>query len=72
MYVDLRQSDPAESAVLEPVVKPDLSEGPHLSYAVQWFIFSVCVAVGWVLAVRHSRQGRRGVPRAESTAAEAA
>jgi len=59
MYVDAFESEPAESAVLEPVAKPTLGEGPHLSYAVQWFIFSVCVAVGWVLAVRRSVAVRR-------------
>ena len=36
-----------------------MSEGPHLSYAVQWFIFSACVPVGWVLAVRKSARARR-------------
>jgi cytochrome oxidase assembly protein ShyY1 len=59
MYVDAFASDPPDSPVLEPVVKPDLSEGPHLSYAVQWFIFSVCAAVGWVLAIRYSAAKRR-------------
>ena len=55
VYIDLLTSDPPESAGLpEPVVRPPLGEGPHLSYAVQWFIFSVCVVVGWVLAVRRS------------------
>jgi cytochrome oxidase assembly protein ShyY1 len=54
MYLDAFVSDPADSPRLEPVAKPDLSEGPHQSYAFQWFIFSVCVAVGWVLAVRRS------------------
>ena len=53
VYVDLLASDPAEVAGLpEPVALPPLGEGPHLRYAVQWFIFSLCVAVGWVLAVR--------------------
>ncbi|MGH9134948.1 MAG: SURF1 family cytochrome oxidase biogenesis protein [Ilumatobacteraceae bacterium] len=60
VYVDLLASDPAEPAgVPEPVVRPPLDEGPHLAYAVQWFIFSVCVAVGWVLAVRRSIATRR-------------
>lgn len=60
VYVDLLASDPAEVAGLpEPVVLPPLGEGPHLSYAVQWFIFSLCVAVGWVLAVRRSAATRR-------------
>jgi cytochrome oxidase assembly protein ShyY1 len=74
MYVDAFASEPPDSPVLEPVVKPDLSEGSHLSYAVQWFIFSVCAAVGWVLAVRHSATKRRHeAERAvEPTEAEAA
>jgi cytochrome oxidase assembly protein ShyY1 len=59
MYVDTFESRPADAAVLEPVAKPELGEGPHLSYAVQWFIFSVCAAVGWVLAVRRSAAVRR-------------
>jgi cytochrome oxidase assembly protein ShyY1 len=60
MYVDLVASVPPEASDLpEPVATPDLSEGNHLSYAVQWFIFSIAVAVGWVLAVRRSIATRR-------------
>jgi surfeit locus 1 family protein len=60
VYVDLLTSDPPEAAGLpEPVPQPPLGEGPHLSYAVQWFIFSICVAVGWILAVRRSIATRR-------------
>ena len=60
MYIDLIRSTPAEAAGLpEQVTPPDLSEGSHLSYAVQWFLFSGAVAVGWVLAVRHSIGTRR-------------
>jgi cytochrome oxidase assembly protein ShyY1 len=51
-----------------PVPAPALDEGPHLSYAVQWFIFAVCVLVGWVLAVRRSIRSRQ---RAAVTAAAA-
>jgi cytochrome oxidase assembly protein ShyY1 len=59
MYVDVVESRPADAPELEPVAAPDLTEGPHLSYAVQWFTFSVAVAVGWVLAVRRSIRTRR-------------
>ena len=60
MYLQLLDSDPAEAQGLpEPVIRPDLSEGSHLSYAVQWMIFAAAVAVGWVLAVRRSIQQRR-------------
>jgi surfeit locus 1 family protein len=60
VYVDLLTSQPPETPGLpEPVARPALGEGPHLSYAIQWFIFSVCVAIGWVLAVRRSIATRR-------------
>ena len=55
MYVELTSSTPAEAGPYPaPVDAPDRDLGPHLSYAIQWFIFSICVAVGWVLAVRRS------------------
>lgn len=64
MYIDLISSNPSEPAgIPEPVIAPDLSEGNHLSYAVQWFIFAVAVVAGWVLAVRRSA-------RAQARAAE--
>ena len=60
VYVDLLTSQPAEAPGLpEPVARPPLDEGPHLSYAVQWFIFSTCAAVGWVFAVRKSIRTRQ-------------
>lgn len=68
MYVDLSQSDPADSRALEPIVRPDLGNGPHLSYAVQWFIFAVCAAVGWVFAVRHSAKTRQRAAEKEVVA----
>lgn len=60
MYVELVTSTPAEATPYpQPVLLPELTEGPHLSYAVQWFIFSAAVVVGWVLAVRKSLSTRR-------------
>jgi cytochrome oxidase assembly protein ShyY1 len=65
MYVDLIESDPAEPQPFpEPVMAPELGEGNHLSYAVQWFIFSAAAAVGWVLALRRSVASRRGAATA--------
>ena len=43
----------------EPVTPPELGEGPHLSYAIQWFTFALAVGVGWALAVRRSVRQRR-------------
>ena len=57
--VAVEASDPVDDASLTPLTLPELSEGPHLSYAIQWIIFAVAVLVGWVLAVRVSLRRRR-------------
>jgi surfeit locus 1 family protein len=60
VYVDVIASVP-EVVPTDPVPVPSpaLDEGPHLSYAMQWFIFSGAVLVGWVLAVRRSIRADR-------------
>lgn len=35
--------------VLQPVTPPELSNGPHLSYAIQWFAFSAIGVFGYPL-----------------------
>ena len=58
-------SEPADSTTLLPVSSPELSEGSHLSYAIQWLIFATAVIVGWILAVRKSISNRaRSAPSA--------
>lgn len=51
-----RVSDPADAPTLVPVADPTLTEGSHLSYAIQWLIFATAVVVGWVLAMRRTLQ----------------
>ena len=69
VYLDLIDAIPAIAPTdPTPVPAPTLDEGPHLSYAVQWLIFAVCVLIGWVLAVRRSIRSQR---RAALTAAAA-
>ena len=59
VYVDLIDAIPALSSNdPTPVPPPTLDEGPHLSYAVQWIIFALCVLIGWGLAVRRSIRSR--------------
>jgi len=55
-YVQLVSSIPAESAELTPIPIPDLSDGPHLSYAVQWIFFAVVAVVGFVVLVRRESE----------------
>jgi surfeit locus 1 family protein len=64
MYVELTASDPAEVTPYPVVVEaPELGERNHLSYAVQWFIFSLCAIAGWVFAVRKSARTARSPTR---------
>ncbi len=57
------QATTAQGAMLEPVGDPELDNGPHLGYAVQWFIFTAIAVVGYVLILRHNARpdspGRR-------------
>jgi cytochrome oxidase assembly protein ShyY1 len=60
MYIEQLTATPPDSPTLQPIAAPTLDDGPHLSYTIQWFIFSVCVLVGWVFAVRRSTAMRSG------------
>ena len=53
-----KASEPSEGPTIAPINPPGLSQGPHLSYAIQWLIFSAAVIVGWVLAIRKSLANR--------------
>ena len=52
VYIQLLKSTPAEAPTLSTIVDPDFSNGPHLSYTVQWLVFALCAAGGWVALVR--------------------
>ena len=65
-YIQLSTTDPPEPAVAEDEPRlvalgpPELTEGPHLSYAVQWFIFSTIASVGYGLLLRKVAQEQAG------------
>lgn len=66
-YGLLRTESPA-SEHGELTAKPELTEGNHLSYAVQWIIFAVIAAIGLVYGVREEFRERN----AESPAVQRA
>jgi cytochrome oxidase assembly protein ShyY1 len=45
------EDPPAAGAMPLPAVKPELDEGPHLSYALQWVLFAIMgfVGLGWAI-----------------------
>lgn len=52
MFVQLQKQDPATGERPAPVEPPTLDEGPHFSYAVQWFTFTTVAIVGYPLILR--------------------
>jgi cytochrome oxidase assembly protein ShyY1 len=65
IYVDLLQSEPGDSPLLSRIAEPTLTLGPHLSYTVQWFVFSVCAVVAWIFIMRRAlAAAQRARPRA--------
>ena len=70
VYLDLLKPAPADGGYPAPVEQPDLGEGNHLSYAGQWFIFTVIAAVGWVLLIRKSARARADAAAAEPAAGD--
>ncbi|MEN9713505.1 MAG: hypothetical protein RLZZ164_169 [Actinomycetota bacterium] len=55
------ESVPADAG--KPLPKPQLDEGNHLSYALQWILFAIMAAVALVWAIRKELQARAGVVR---------
>lgn len=41
-----------------PALRPVRDEGPHLSYALQWYVFAAIAFAGWGWAVRNERRRR--------------
>jgi surfeit locus 1 family protein len=63
VYIWLQRQEPAQPGSLPRFVPlPPLSNGPHFSYAVQWFLFALVGIVGYPIVLRrelsaHRRQG---------------
>ena len=63
VWIRLRvQSPPQPEGLPVPVPDPDLTEGPHLSYAFQWFFFSAGAVVVYALILRRAVRGRQEAP----------
>jgi surfeit locus 1 family protein len=69
VYLLLQDQAPAQGSGL-PVAAavPAPSEGPHLSYAIQWFTFATIAIVGYVVLARRDRREDR--PRDEPSRRE--
>ncbi len=58
-YIGLLSVQPAQQGDLKPIPVPELSNGPHFWYAMQWFMFIGIGAAGIVVLVRGDLRERR-------------
>ena len=59
-WIRLRvQAPPQAESLPVPVPAPDLSDGPQLSYAFQWFFFSAGAVVVYALILRRAAANRQ-------------
>jgi cytochrome oxidase assembly protein ShyY1 len=60
-FVDLRSEDPEPEQALEQVELPELDNGPHFFYGLQWWFFGVLAIFGFCyLAYDEWKRGPRG------------
>ena len=58
-YLRMVTESPAESSYPQPISRPVLDEGNHLSYAVQWIIFALMGFFALFWAIRQEQEFRR-------------
>ncbi len=58
-YLQLQTQSSAAAELPVPAPLPALTEGPHLGYAFQWFVFAAITAIGYVILVRREMKGER-------------
>jgi cytochrome oxidase assembly protein ShyY1 len=69
-YIGLLTVQPEQQGGFQPIQLPELSEGPHFWYAVQWFMFTAVAVAGIVVFIRSDLRARRE-EREEATEAHA-
>jgi cytochrome oxidase assembly protein ShyY1 len=66
-YVGALTIDPPQPGGLQPIALPELSQGPHFWYAVQWFMFTGIGIAGIVVFIRGDLKLRREQQLAAAT-----
>ncbi|MEV6972682.1 SURF1 family protein [Kitasatospora sp. NPDC093806] len=69
-YLELTATEPAPAAQPELLPEPNHSDiGPHMAYAIQWWLFTAMIPVGFlVMARREARDRRKEAAEAEVAA----
>lgn len=69
-YVNLQDETPAPATALAAEPKPELGQGPHFFYALQWWFFALLAVVGYFWFARAEAKERRNPTRVDGFAGE--
>jgi len=58
-YLDLLESPQITSGLPAQVTDPKTDNGAHLSYAIQWILFSLCAVAAWVILVKRAMRASK-------------
>ena len=61
-YVEMTASRPeSKSSDIRTLPEPEVTEGAHRSYALQWMFFEIMTIIGWVILVRNEVKEQRKI-----------
>ncbi|MFE0462952.1 SURF1 family protein [Kitasatospora sp. NPDC058965] len=70
-YLELASSVPSPAAAPQALPEPEHSDiGPHMAYAIQWWLFAALVPVGLLIMIRREARDRRAGAAVAALAAE--
>jgi cytochrome oxidase assembly protein ShyY1 len=59
-YVEMTASEPESlTSEIRTLPAPEVTEGAHRSYAIQWIFFEIMTVIGWVILVRNEVKEQR-------------
>lgn len=64
-FVDLLTESPRPTTPLQPAGPPDLSNGPHFFYALQWWFFGILALFGYGYLAWEEKTGRAELRRTQ-------
>jgi cytochrome oxidase assembly protein ShyY1 len=71
-FLDLRSEDPEPEHPLEPAELPELNNGPHFFYGLQWWFFGVLAVFGFCYLAYDEWRKQQGGEKASEGAEHAA
>lgn len=54
VFIQLSESVPQDKQV-RILPTPEISDGPHFSYAIQWIIFALLLPIGWYVLLKNEK-----------------